>query len=148
MAKLFFNKEQVHHIILYCLKLLIKNGNKTKIFVLFSNFFSSLKKHTLENPSIVFLKIIRNIEPFCEVKNLKIRGVARKVPVSIHAKRQKFLAIKCLISNSKKRKEKTLIKKLTLEFIDALGFAGKSAKSCTALHKTAELNKIFVQYKN
>jgi small subunit ribosomal protein S7 len=146
--KKLLSKEQIHFLLQFFLKFLIKKGNKTKNFIGINNIVSLLKKITKQDPFFIFFKIIQNIEPFCEVKNLKIRGVIRKVPVAIYPKRQKYLAIKFLIVNSKKRNEKPVAKKLTLEFLDALALNGRSIKSCIDLHKTAEINKIFAQYRN
>jgi small subunit ribosomal protein S7 len=148
MVKKLFSKEQIHFLLQFYIKFLIKKGNKHKFFIVLQNTFSSLKKITKQDPLLIFLNIVKNVEPFCEVKNLKIRGVTRKVPVAIYPMRQKYLAIKFLIENSKKRNEKTLTKRLTLEFLDALSLTGRSIKSCVVLHKTAETNKIFAQYRN
>jgi small subunit ribosomal protein S7 len=148
MMKKLLSKEQIHFLLQFCLKFLIKRGNKTKFFIIINNIVSLLKKMTKQDPFLIFFKIIKNVEPFCEVKNLKIRGVTRKVPVAIYPKRQKYLAIKFLIINSKKRNEKTITKKLTLELLDALALNGRSIKSSIDLHKTAEINKVFAQYRN
>jgi small subunit ribosomal protein S7 len=148
MIKKLFNKQQIHYLILYWLRLLLIDGNKLKNFVLVNEFFFIIKKATMSDPFMIISKSIKNVEPFCEVKNLKIKGVIRKVPVAIYPKRQKILAIKLLVINSKMRKEKTLIKKLSLEFLDVIAFTGNSLKNCSDFHKIAETNKIFIQYRN
>ena len=146
--KKLFNKQQIHYLILHWLRLLLTNGNKLKNFTLINKIFFLIKKATTSNPFMIILKSIKNVEPFCEVKNLKIKGVVRKVPVAIYPKRQKILAIKLLVINSKKRKEKTFVKKLSLEFLDSIAFTGKSLQNCADFHKIAETNKIFIQYRN
>nr|QIC54972.1 ribosomal protein S7 [Cryptophyta sp. CCMP2293] len=143
-----FSKKQLHFLLQFCLKFLIKKGNKTKSFIVINNSLSLLKKMTRQNAFIILFKSIKHVEPFCEVKNLRIRGVTRKVPVAIYSIRQKYLAIKFLTTNSKKRNEKTTAKKLTLEFLDALALTGRSVKSCVDLHNIAETNKVFLQYRS
>ena len=148
MTKKLFNRELVNFLFLYCLKSLIKKGSKIKYFAVFSQFISLVKRMTKKDPFLIILKSIENVEPFCEVKNLKIRGLVHKVPVAVYPKRQKYLAIKFLIMNAKMRNEKKLHKRLTLEFLDAFLFTGNSMKNCIELHKIAETNKIFAQFKN
>lgn len=148
MNKFFFNKQLVTFFFLYCLKVLLRNGNKTQFLLVLTNVISSLKKISKQDPFIIVLSSIKNVEPYCEIKNLKVRGSAFKVPVVINAKRQKYLAVKFLIMNAKRRQEKTLVKRLVLEFLDALVFTGKSIKESVELHKLVETNKIFAQFRS
>jgi ribosomal protein S7 len=148
MRNYLFNKEQTQFIFLFCLKVLIKKGSKAKSLKVLNNFATLLKKNTEQNLFSVILKSVKNVEPFCEVKNLKVGAVIRRVPVAVYSKKQKYIAIKCLIANAKKQNEKIFTKKLTTEFEAALLFSGKSVKNCIDFHKIAEINKIFTLYRN
>jgi ribosomal protein S7 len=88
------------------------------------------------------------VKPFCEIKSLKIGGSNYKVPTEIHPVRQRVLAIKFIVSNSNKRNEKFASYRIAMEIFDTFSLSSQSIKKCDDVHKIAEANKVYIQYRN
>ena len=59
----------------------------------------------------------------------------------------KLFAFKWILSNSKKRNEKTQRERLANELIDAFENKGNSVKKKDEVHKMAEANRAFAHYR-
>ena len=95
----------------------------------------------------VFNDAIENVKPVMEVKSRRIGGATYQVPVEVRAARQQALAIRWLISFSRKRSERTMIEKLAGELQDAANSKGASFKKKEDTYKMAEANKAFAHYR-
>jgi len=135
-------------IVLNFLKIYLTEGNKQVSENIFRHSLSLLKKMKKINPVSVISSNIELIKPFCEIKSLKIGGSNYKVPTEIHPARQRMLAIKFLVLNSLKRNEESASKCITVEIFDTSSLSSQSIKSCDDVHKIAEANKVYVQYRN
>ena len=62
--------------------------------------------------------------------------------------RQRVLAIKFLVSNSIKRNEKSASQRIAMEILDTFSLSSQSIKNCDDVHKIAEANKVYIQYRN
>lgn len=129
-------------------KLFITQGKKEKIERLLRLSFSLIKQIKKTNPLIVLLDFIKKTRPFCEVKNLRIKGSIHRIPVEIKQIRQKNLILRWLLSNSVIRNEKTIVQSLSKELLETTNLQSKTFKLCNETHKIAEANKIFTQFKN
>ena len=107
-----------------------------------------MKKIKKTNPISVVSSSVEIVKPFCEIKSLKIGGSNYKVPTEIHPVRQRVLAIKFLVSNSVKRNEKSASSRVAMEIFDTFSLSSQSIKNCDDVHKTAEANKVYIQYRN
>jgi small subunit ribosomal protein S7 len=65
----------------------------------------------------------------------------------VRHERRTSLAIRWLISFSKKRNEKSMHEKLAMELLDAAGNRGTTIKKKEDTHKMAEANKAFAHYR-
>ena len=135
-------------IVLNFLKFYLTNGNKETSENILRHSLSVLKKIKKTNPIRIMCSSIDLIKPFCEIKNLKIGGSNYKVPTEIHPVRQRVLAIKFLVSNSVKRNEKSSSRRIAIEIFDTCSLSSQSIKSCDDVHKIAEANKVYIQYRN
>ena len=63
----------------------------------------------------VFNDAIENVKPILEVKSRRVGGATYQVPVEVRPVRQQALAIRWIISFSRKRSERTMIEKLAYE---------------------------------
>lgn len=79
---------------------------------------------------------------------MKIGGSNYKVPTEIHPVRQRVLAIKFIVSNSNKRNEKFASYRVAMELLDTFSLSSQSIKKCDDVHKIAEANKVYIQYRN
>ena len=130
--------------ILRYLKICLKKGNKEKSEKALKKAFALIKRFEKINPLIIFLNSFQKAKPFCEIKNLNIRGNLKKLPVIINKARQQNLTLRWLSSNALLRTEKTLTEKLSKELIETVLLQSKTIKLCDDLHKTVEANKTFI----
>jgi small subunit ribosomal protein S7 len=61
--------------------------------------------------------------------------------------RSTTLALRWLVSNSRKRREKTITERLMNEILDASNGLGAAVKKREDTHKMAEANKAFAHYR-
>jgi small subunit ribosomal protein S7 len=130
------------------IKVLQKNGIKESSELVLKDVFSIIKKTTKKSPFILFRDALEKAKPFCEIKSIRISGTNYKVPVEIKPERQKTLVFKWIILNTLKKSDLTLRINLAKEFIDTANLVSKTIKMCDDFHKTAESNKIYIQFRN
>ena len=94
-----------------------------------------------------FQKSINNVKPSVEVKSRRVGGATYQVPMEVRSSRAQALAFKWILSNSKKRNEKTQRERLANELIDAFENKGNSVKKKDEVHKMAEANRAFAHYR-
>ena len=141
----FFNFK--YNIALF-VRTLQKNGSKETSELIFKTVLSIVKKKSKKEPFIFFKEVIDKSKPFCEVKSIRISGTNYKVPVEIKSGRQRILAFKWIMLNSSKKLDLPLSQSLAKELIDTYNLTSKTIKMCDDFHKTAESNKIHMQFRN
>lgn len=109
--------------------------------------FDIISSKTGRNPQEVFEEALRNITPLLEVRARRVGGANYQVPVEVRAERKQTLALRWLISYSRKRGEKTMAERLAGELMDASNGAGASVKKREDTHKMAEANRAFAHYR-
>lgn len=105
------------------------------------------KKESGKKGNELFRTAIDNVKPTLEVKSRRIGGSNYQVPVEIRASRKEALAIRWIISNSRKRAGNSMAEKLAAEVIAASKNEGASIKKKEDMHKMAEANKAFAHFK-
>jgi small subunit ribosomal protein S7 len=98
-------------------------------------------------PLAVLKRALDNIRPALEVRSRRVGGATYQVPVEVKPRRANTLAIRWLVENSRKRREKTMAERLAAELLDANNGVGASVKKRDDLQKTAEGNKAFAHYR-
>jgi len=141
----FFNFK--YNIALF-VRTLQKNGSKETSELIFKTVLSIVKKKSKKEPFIFFKEVIDKSKPFCEVKSIRISGTNYKVPVEIKSGRQRILAFKWIMLNSFKKLDLPLSESIAKELIDTYNLTSKTIKMCDDFHKTAESNKIYMQFRN
>jgi len=106
-----------------------------------------LGKKTKEDPLNILEKCMDNVRPAVEVRPRRVGGATYQVPVEVSHLRANTLAIRWLISFSRKRREKTMAERLAGEILDGASNTGSSIKKKEDLHKMAEANKAFAHYR-
>lgn len=109
----------------------------------FKSIHEKLGKPGLE----VFEEALGNVSPSVELKSRRVGGATYQVPVEVREERGRALAIRWVISNARKRSEKTMALKLAGELIDAYNGRGGSVKKRDDTHKMADANKAFAHYR-
>jgi small subunit ribosomal protein S7 len=95
----------------------------------------------------VFEEAMVNIMPVLEVKARRIGGATYQVPIEVRPDRKQALALRWLTAFSRKRGEKTQVDRLAGELLDASANSGSAVKRKEDMHKMAEANKAFANYR-
>jgi small subunit ribosomal protein S7 len=96
---------------------------------------------------MVFRNAIDNTKPMVEVKSRRVGGSNYQVPVEVRPERREALAIRWLISFSRKRSGRTMFEKLANELIEASHNRGGAIRRKEEVHRMAEANKAFAHYR-
>ena len=127
---------------------LMYDGKKSVATEIMYGELELIEKKNQETKGIdVFNDAIENVKPIMEVKSRRIGGATYQVPVEVRPARQQALAIRWLISFSRKRSERTMIERLAYELLDAANSKGSSFKKKEDTYKMAEANKAFAHYR-
>jgi small subunit ribosomal protein S7 len=95
----------------------------------------------------VFNKAMENVRPIMEVKSRRVGGATYQVPIEVRPVRQQTLAIRWLIDSARKRNERTMVERLSNEFMDAATDKGAAFKKKEDTYRMAEANKAFAHYR-
>ncbi len=109
--------------------------------------FEIMQTKTGKNPLELFQTAMANIMPVLEVKARRVGGATYKVPMEVRPERRQALGLRWLITNSRKRSERTMKERLAGELMDANNNMGGAFKRKEDVHKMAEANKAFAHYR-
>lgn len=126
---------------------ILSNGKKSLAQKIFYDSIKKAKESIKSDPLEILEKAITNITPVVELKSRRIGGATYQVPVEIKKERGTSIALTFLIKSARKRPGKTMVTKLGNEIIDAFNNTGNSVKKKEELHKMAETNKAFANFK-
>ena len=123
------------------------DGKKTVAEKIVYEAIDKIKSKSKEEPITVFNEAINNIRPTVEVRSRRVGGATYQVPVEVKSKRSQALALRWLISASRKRKDKNMSDKIFNEIYDAYQNRGSAIKKKEDTHKMAESNKAFAHFR-
>ena len=90
---------------------------------------------------------LSNVMPHVEVRSRRVGGATFQIPMQIRPDRKVSMAMKWLISYSRKRNEKSMAQKLAGEVLAAAKEEGAAVKKRVDTHKMAEANKAFSHFR-
>jgi small subunit ribosomal protein S7 len=125
----------------------MRDGKKATAVAIMYSAFDLIEERTRENPVMVFRNAIDNTKPMVEVKSRRVGGSNYQVPVEVRPERREALAIRWLISFSRKRSGRTMFEKLANELIEASHNRGGAIRRKEEVHRMAEANKAFAHYR-
>tara|TARA_B100000029_G_C17344967_1_gene876664 strand:- start:34 stop:501 length:468 start_codon:yes stop_codon:yes gene_type:complete len=99
------------------------------------------------DPIKTFDSAVRNVRPNLEVRSRRVGGATYQVPVEVKTKRSSALALRWILSASRKRKNKSMSEKLYFEIMDASQNKGSAVKKREDTHKMAESNRAFAHFR-
>ena len=120
-----------------------KSTAETIVYGALDKVEDKLKKSSVD----LFHEALENIKPSIEVRSRRVGGATYQVPMEVRSTRAQALAFKWILTNSKKRNEKTQRERLANELIDAFENKGNSVKKKDEVHKMAEANRAFAHYR-
>lgn len=88
-----------------------------------------------------------NVRPVVEVKSRRVGGATYQVPVEVRPVRRTTLAMRWIIDSARKRSEKSMVRRLAGELMDAAEGRGAAVKKREDTHRMADANKAFAHYR-
>ena len=126
------------------------NGKKSVAFTIFYDAIEIVdqRKQDDEKSALeVWKEALSNVMPHVEVRSRRVGGATFQIPMQIRPDRKVSLAMKWLISFSRKRNEKTMALRLASEILAASKEEGSAVKKRQDTHKMAEANKAFSHFR-
>ncbi len=130
--------------------MLMWDGKKSVAFDVFYDAIAIIeeRKQDEEKSGLeIWKEALSNVMPHVEVRSRRVGGATFQIPMQIRADRKVSLAMKWLISFSRKRNEKSMALRLAQECLAAAKEEGAAVKKRTDTHKMAEANKAFSHFR-
>lgn len=127
---------------------LMLDGKKSLAFKIFYDAIDIIEEKLEGQTGLdVFKKAIDNITPSVEVRSRRVGGATFQIPTPVREGRKQSLAMKWMITFSRKRNEKTMAMRLANEFISASKEEGGAFKKKEDTLRMAEANKAFSHFR-
>ncbi len=126
------------------------DGKKSVAFKIFYDAIGIVEeKNTDEEKTAleIWKQALSNVMPHVEVRSRRVGGATYQIPMQIRPDRKISIAMKWLISFSRKRNEKSMAQKLAAEVLAAAKEEGAAVKKRVDTHKMAEANKAFSHFR-
>ncbi len=130
--------------------MLMWDGKKSVAFSIFYDAMEIIKERNQEDektPLEIWKEALSNVMPHVEVRSRRVGGATFQIPMQIRPDRKVSLAMKWLISFSRKRNEKSMALRLAQEILAASKEEGAAVKKRVDTHKMAEANKAFSHFR-
>jgi small subunit ribosomal protein S7 len=128
--------------------ILMLNGKKsTAEKIVYDALDVALEKNKGSEPVELLSKALENVRPMVEVKSRRVGGATYQVPIEVRADRRNTLAMRWIIDAARKRGEKSMVRRLAGELMDAVDNKGSAVKKREDTHRMAEANKAFAHYR-
>jgi len=129
---------------------LMYDGKKSTSYDIFYSALETVKAK-LPNEEKSSLEIwktaLDNITPQVEVKSRRIGGATFQVPTEIRPDRKESVSMKNVILYARKRGGKSMADKLAAEIVDAFNNQGGAFKRKEDMHRMAEANRAFANFR-
>jgi small subunit ribosomal protein S7 len=126
------------------------DGKKSTAFKIFYDAIDIIEERKQDDEKSaleVWKEGLSNVMPHVEVRSRRVGGATFQIPMQIRPDRKVSLAMKWLISFSRKRNEKSMALRLANEVIAAAKEEGAAVKKRQDTHKMAEANKAFSHFR-
>ena len=130
--------------------MLMWDGKKSVAFNIFYDAMEIIEQRKQDDEKIpleIWKEALSNVMPHVEVRSRRVGGATFQIPMQIRPDRKVSLAMKWLISFSRKRNEKSMALRLAQEVLAAAKEEGAAVKKRVDTHKMAEANKAFSHFR-
>ena len=127
--------------------ILMFGGKKSTAEGILYGAFNIIEERYKQEPLEVFKKALDQVKPRVEVKSRRVGGATYQVPVEVRNDRRTALAMRWLVSYSRRRGEKSMVERLAAELVEAAQGRGAAVKKREDTHKMADANKAFAHYR-
>lgn len=125
---------------------LMQRGKKTVAQAIVYGALETVAAKKEMNALELFEKIVEAVRPQVEVRSRRVGGANYQVPTPVSGGRQNALAFRWIIIAANTRKGRSMVEKLTAEFLDILEGVGGAIKKKEDVHRMAEANKAFAHF--
>ena len=122
-------------------------GKKSVAEAIVYGALEKVAKQKKQSSLQIFESVIDILEPSLEVKSRRVGGATYTVPVEIRAERRTTLAMRWLISATRKRTGKGMQEILAEELQDVLQERGAAFKKKQDVYKMAEASRAFSHFR-
>jgi len=130
------------------INMMMESGKKSTAFALFYDALDLVQEKSEGVAAIdVWRKALANVMPNVEVRSRRIGGATFQIPTEVRADRKVSIAMKWLITYSRKRSGKGYATKLAAEILAAAKGEGASVKKREDTHRMAEANRAFAHFR-
>nr|YP_010035809.1 ribosomal protein S7 [Onobrychis viciifolia]QPF16913.1 ribosomal protein S7 [Onobrychis viciifolia]QQQ88456.1 ribosomal protein S7 [Onobrychis viciifolia] len=126
---------------------IMKHGKKSLAYQILYQAFKRIQQKTKRNPLSVLRQAIHRVTPYIAVKARRVSGSTYQVPVEIGSTQGKALAIRWLLTASRKRPGRNMAFKLSSELLDAAEGSGDAIRKKEETHRMAEANRAFAHFR-
>jgi small subunit ribosomal protein S7 len=123
------------------------DGKKSVAETLVYSALDTIGERTGRPPVEVLEAAIKTVTPVLEVRSRRVGGANYQVPVEVPQRRARTLAVRWIVENARKRREKGMDEKLAGELLDALNQQGGAFKQKDDQYRMAQANKAFAHYR-
>ena len=130
--------------------MLMLDGKKSTAFNIFYDAMKIVEQRNQDEektPLELWKDALSNVMPHVEVRSRRVGGATFQIPMQIRPDRKVSLAMKWLITASRKRNEKSMALRLAQEVLAAAKEEGSAVKKRVDTHKMAEANKAFSHFR-
>jgi small subunit ribosomal protein S7 len=100
-----------------------------------------------EDPVETLEAAIKQLTPVLEVRSRRVGGATYQVPVEVHARRARTLAVRWLVGYARQRREYSMAERLANEILDSTKQQGNAWKRKDDIYRMAQANKAFAHYR-
>ena len=129
------------------MNVLMTRGKKSIAEQIVYGAFDLIKTKSGRDPVEIFSQAIQNVKPIVEVKSRRVGGANYQVPVEVRPVRRLALSMRWIREAAQKRGEKSMMARLAGELQEAAEGRGGAMKKREEVHRMAEANKAFSQYR-
>ena len=127
--------------------MMMLDGKKSTSYRIFYDAINIVSEKTQEGNGLELWKeALNNVMPHVEVRSRRVGGATFQIPMQIRPDRKVSIAMKWLISYSRKRNEKSMALRLANEVMAAAKEEGAAVKKRMDTHKMADANKAFAHF--
>ena len=126
---------------------LMLSGKKTTAQRVVYTALDLIREDSHRDPMEVFELALKNATPLVEVKARRIGGATYQVPTDLRTNRSEALAMRWIIRGARGRSGMPMRRGLANELMEASRGEGSAVRRREELHRMAEANRAFVNFR-
>ena len=126
---------------------LMLSGKKTTAQKVVYTAMDLIREESHRDPMEVFELALKNATPLVEVKARRIGGATYQVPTDLRSNRSEALAMRWIIRGARGRAGMPMRRGLANELMEASRGEGSAVRRREELHRMAEANRAFVNFR-